>query len=107
MTLKLEGDRDILQMYPNNYTENEVASTGIQSLELELKNTKTCFKVKGQMSPTLKRFSRFTWDIFLPSYIDFRPVVVEIFCGQTHRFRQTPPKAIPARRMRARDNYSP
>jgi len=41
MTLKLEGDLDILKMY--RHTENEVAS--IQNLELELGK---CVRVKGQ-----------------------------------------------------------
>jgi len=42
MTLKLEGDLNILKMYPQ--TENE--AEGIQ--ELKLKSTKICLKVKGQ-----------------------------------------------------------
>jgi len=41
MTLKLEGDLDILKIY--RHTANEVAS--IQNLELELEK---CVRVKGQ-----------------------------------------------------------
>jgi len=40
--------------------------------------------------------------IFLPSHINFWSVVFENLCGQTHR--QTPPKTIAARRMRAGTN---
>jgi len=61
---------------------------------LSWKSTKIAFKVKGEgrMSPTSNHF-------YVPSYVDFQPVVFEIFCG--HRLnRQTPPKMIPARSMR-------
>jgi len=46
MTWKLEGDRDILKMYP--HTENEADSLRHSKLRALIEtNTKMCFKVKG------------------------------------------------------------
>jgi len=47
------------------------------------------------MSPTCNHFWHFRSDIFLLSFVDFRPAVFEIFCEQTDG--QTPPNTIPAR----------
>jgi len=37
---------------------------------------------QSQILLTFNHFWRSPWDTFLPSYIDFRPVVFEISCGQ-------------------------
>jgi len=65
MTLKLEGDLDILKMYV--HTESEVVG-----LHGKWKNTKTALKIKGQgqLSPTSNHFWRSLWDIFLQSISD-------------------------------------
>jgi len=47
MTLKLEGDLDILKMYP--HIENEAASLRDSKLRAWIqKNMKICLKIKGQ-----------------------------------------------------------
>jgi len=91
MTLKLNRDLDILKMCLQ--TENEVARSTHSKLNgLNWESTRIALKVKGQgqMLPTSNRFMRSPWD--KPSYINFRPVVFEIFCAdrhrQTHRRRQ-------------------
>jgi len=111
MTLKLEGDLDILKMY--FHIENEVARSRHSKLNngwdvygttSEMKNTKI-LKVKGQsqMLPTSNYFCRWPLDIFLPSYINFRPAVFDILCGQTHKQTDAANNntSIPARSMRA------
>jgi len=51
----------------------------------QMKNTKIAPKVKGQseISPTFNKFWPSLWDTFLPSYINFSSVVLEILCLQT------------------------
>jgi len=51
------------------------------------KYEKKTLKVKGQgqMSPTSNHFWRSPWDIFLPNYINFKPVVFETLCEQIHK----------------------
>jgi len=46
MTLKLEGDLDILKMYP--HTENEAASLMDSKLRAGFEKIRKCLKVKGQ-----------------------------------------------------------
>jgi len=83
MSLKLKDDLDILKMYL--HTENEAARLRHSKLLMvdeicmvNEKNTKIALKVKGQMPSTSNHFGHSLWDIYPPSYIDFRPVVFEI-----------------------------
>jgi len=106
MTLKLEDDLDILNMYL--HTENEVARLRHSKLLIEddmcMANEKYEYSPQdqGQMSPVLAFTMR---HIVLSSYISFRPVVSEILCGQTHT--QTPPKQYCSQHSwRAGKNYN-
>jgi len=71
MTLKLEDNLDILQMYP--HTENEAASLRHSKLRAWIeKNTKICLKVK--MSKALNYFERYRnrySDQMLPTFKHF------------------------------------
>jgi len=89
VTLKLEGDLDVLKMY--FHIENEVAR--LRHLKLlimdeiyiwyyKCNEKKYEMKSQGQMSPTSNHFWRSPCDVFLPSYLSFRPVVFDIFYGQ-------------------------
>jgi len=89
MTLKLEyglGGLDILKMYL--HIENEIAMLRHSKFLIDdvicmanKKNTKIALKVKGQgqRSLTINHFYRSSRGIYLPSYINFRSVVFEIF----------------------------
>jgi len=71
--LKLEGDLDILKMYL--YTENEVAR--LRHSKLLIMDEICTANEKNTSSPTSNNF--------IPSYINFWPVVFEMLCRQTHR----------------------
>jgi len=105
MTLKLEGDLDILKMHL--HTENEVAGLRHSKLLImdeiymaNVKNTKTALKVKvtnlqkllacttGHIRTKLHQF-------LISSFRDF---------VRTDTDRQTPPKTIPVRSRRAGKN---
>jgi len=59
-------------------------------------NSSQSRRSQSNVTKTFNHFYCSPRDIFLPSYIDFRPVVFEISCRQTHRQTdtQTPPKTI-------------